>query len=288
MITPCAVHEGGERVGRGEEGNLLEKVSLFPLELITLAKTFCSGPWDCAAAPQAAVPLRSPGAVEGLPGWKSVYSCIVMSGRRQQRVPARQREAFSKTPRATAAEGAGLPAEAGEDFLFSCRSVTDISPAQPTGWTNPALWSATNQENFCFYGQDPVDGAGVLWGRRGRDGQIFAQRRQESDGWFRERREKMARRGESPGCQDGKGRQWYPRTGRNAAPGRGAEGACRVGPAPEGTMPEGEGPAVCAVPKPHGASACPGPKGMSAFNDSGPYPFAESLALMKRAGREGL
>ena len=130
-----------------------------------------------------------------------------------------------------------------------------------------------------------MDGAGVLWGRRAGTGKFVVRRRQESDGWFRERREKMARRGESPGCQDGKGRQWYPRTGRNAAPGRGAEGACRVGPAPEGLMPEGEGPAVCAVPKPHGASACPGPKGMSAFNDSGPYPFAESLALMKRAGR---
>ena len=86
-------------------------------------------------------------------------------GRRRQRVPARRREGPSKSPRAAEAEGAGLPAETGEDFLFytvspwrakampvlaCCRSVADISPAQRTVWTNPALWSATNQENFCF------------------------------------------------------------------------------------------------------------------------------------------
>ena len=44
----------------------------------------------------------------------------------------------------------------GRVSLLGFRSMAGSSPAQRTVWTNPALWSATNQENFCFCGQGPV------------------------------------------------------------------------------------------------------------------------------------
>ena len=194
----------------GEEGNLLE--SPLPKLFVQVHGT---------------VPLRRrqpsrsgpPVLWRDCPDGSPCTPCIVMSGWRQQRVPARQREAFSKTPRATAAEGAGLPAEAGEDFLFytvspwrakampalaCCRSVTDISPAQPTGWTNPALWSATNQENFCFLRAGSCGWRRCPLGTKGRDGQIFAQRRQESDGWFRERGKRWRGGGRARAVKTGK------------------------------------------------------------------------------------
>lgn len=215
----------------GEEGNLLEKVSLFPLEFPHHpCQNFLSrsmGLCRCAAGSRPApVPRCCGGTVRmevrvlpasSCPGGASSVS-RQDSGKRFLKLHGQQRR-----------KGPGSRRRQARTSFFSCRSVTDISPAQPTGWTNPALWSATNQENFCFLRAGSCGWRRCPLGAKGRDGQIFAQRRQESDGWFRERREKMARRGESPGCQDGKGRQWYPRTGRNAAPGRSAEGPAALG-----------------------------------------------------------
>ena len=41
-----------------------------------LSKTFYSGPCDCVAAPRAAIPLRSPGAVEGLHGGRACVPAV--------------------------------------------------------------------------------------------------------------------------------------------------------------------------------------------------------------------
>ena len=136
---------------------------------ITLAKTFYSGPCDCVAEPRAAIPLRSPGTVEGLHGGRacvpavSPYPC-----RRVRRVPVKQRKALSGRLRATDSErtrggGSGTRARAS---LSGFLGMTGSRPAQRTVWTNPALWSATNQGNFFFSGQGPVGGAGILHGRR--------------------------------------------------------------------------------------------------------------------------
>ena len=152
---------------------------------ITLAKTFYSGPCDCVAEPRAAIPLRSPGAVEGLHGGRacgpavSPYPC-----RRVHRVPVRQRKALSGRLRATDSErtrggGSGTRARAS---LSGFLGMTGSRPAQRTVWTNPALWSATNQGNFFFSGQGPVGGAGILHGRRAVR-RISAQR-QEPDRLF--------------------------------------------------------------------------------------------------------
>lgn len=147
----------------------------------------------------------------------------------------------------------------GRASLLGFRSMAGSSPAQRTVWTNPALWSATNQENFCFLRARAGDGAGVLCGgRRAGTGQFPHSGGKSPMGWFGERREKRPRRGESPGRQR-EGRCRYPRTGRDAASGRGAKGACLVGAAPDGSMPEKGTSSVCAAPKPYRVSACPGP-----------------------------
>lgn len=147
----------------------------------------------------------------------------------------------------------------GRASLLGFRSMAGSSPAQRTVWTNPALWSATNQENFCFLRAGAGDGAGVLCGgRRAGTGQFPHGGGKSPMGWFGERREKRPRRGESPGRQR-EGRCRYPRTGRDAASGRGAKGACLVGAAPDGSMPEKGTSSVCAAPKPYRVSACPGP-----------------------------
>lgn len=146
----------------------------------------------------------------------------------------------------------------GRASLSGFRSMAGSSPAQRTVWTNPALWSATNQENFCFLRAGAGDGAGVLCGGRAGTGQFPHGSGKSPMGWFGERREKRPRRGESPGVR-GKGQYGYPRTGRDAASGRGAKGACLVGAAPDGSMPEKGTSSVCAAPKLHRVSACPGP-----------------------------
>ncbi len=117
----------------------------------------------------------------------------------------------------------------GRASLSGFRSMAGSSPAQRTVWTNPALWSATNQENFCFLRAGAGDGAAVLYGgRRAGAGQFPHGGGKSPMGWFGERREKRPRRGESPGVR-GKGQYGYPRTGRDAASGRGAKGPCLVG-----------------------------------------------------------
>ena len=147
----------------------------------------------------------------------------------------------------------------GRASLLGFRSMAGSSPAQRTVWTNPALWSATNQENFCFLRARAGDGAGVLCGgRRAGTGQFPHSGGKSPMGWFGERREKRSRRGESPGRQ--RGRTVPVSTDRqDAASGRGAKGACLVGAAPEGSMPEKGTSSVCAAPKLHRVSACPGP-----------------------------
>ncbi len=183
----------------------------------------------------------------GAARWKGVRPCRVpYPCRRVHRVPVRQRKALSGRLRATDSEraqggGSGTRARAS---LFGFRSMAGSSPAQRTVWTNPALWSATNQENFCFLRAGAGDGAGVLCGgRRAGAGQFPHGGGKRPMGWFGERREKRPRRGESPAVR-GKERYGYPRTGRDAASGRSAKGPCLVGAAPEGTMPE-EGTSGC-------------------------------------------
>ena len=90
----------------------------------------------------------------------------------------------------------------GRASLLGFRSMAGSSPAQRTVWTNPALWSATNQENFCFLQAGAGDGAGVLCGgRRAGTGQFPHGGGKSPMGWFGERREKRPQRGESPGRQ---------------------------------------------------------------------------------------
>lgn len=108
----------------------------------------------------------------------------------------------------------------GRVSLLGFRSMAGSSPAQRTVWTNPALWSATNQENFCFLRARAGDGAGVLCGgRRAGTGQFPHSGGKSPMGWFGERREKRPRRGESPGRQ-------RERTVRVPADRQG----CRIGP----------------------------------------------------------
>ena len=168
--------------------------------------------------------------------------------RRGHRLPARQREALSgrlrQRARGRRKQRKGWPCPVASAWRwqrpgqpFGLLEHGGQSPAQRTVWTNPALWSATNQENFCFLRAGAGDGAGVLCGgRRAGTGQ-FPHGGKSPMGWFGERREKRSRRGNSPGRQR-EGRCRYPRTGRDAASGRGAKGACLVGTAPDGSMPE--------------------------------------------------
>lgn len=108
----------------------------------------------------------------------------------------------------------------GRASFLGFRSMAGSSPAQRTVWTNPALWSATNQENFCFLRAGAGDGAGVLCGgRRAGVGQFPHGGGKSPMGWFGERREKRPRRGESPGRQ-------RERTVRVPADRQG----CRIGP----------------------------------------------------------
>ncbi len=117
----------------------------------------------------------------------------------------------------------------GRASLLGFRSMAGSSPAQRTVWTNPALWSATNQENFCFLRAGAGDGAGVLCGgRRAGVGQFPHGGGKSPMGWFGERREKRPRRGESPGRQRERTVR-VPADRQDAASGRGAKGACLVG-----------------------------------------------------------
>ena len=187
MITPCAVLEGGERVGRGGRGKPFGKglplpprapPSPLPKLFIQVHATVSqrpgqpsrSGPpvpWrDCTVEGRASLPCRHIRV--------GVYI----------RVPARQRKTLSGRLRATDSErtrggGSGTRARAS---LSGFLGMTGSRPAQRTVWTNPALWSATNQGNFFFSGQGPVGGAGILHGRRAVR-RISAQR-QEPDRLF--------------------------------------------------------------------------------------------------------
>lgn len=190
----------------GEEGNLLEKVSLFPLELPHHpCQNFLSrsmGLCRCAAGSRPAPVPRCCGGTARMkvrvlpasscPGGASSVS-RQDSGKRFLKLHGQQRR-----------KGPGSRRRQARTSFFSCRSVTDISPAQPTGWTNPALWSATNQENFCFLRAGSCGWRRCPLGAKGRDGQIFAQRRQESDGWFRERGKRWRGGGRARAVKTGK------------------------------------------------------------------------------------
>ena len=223
----------------------------------------------CRRAP-GSHPAPVPRCRGGAARWKGVRPCRVpYPCRRVHRVPVRQRKALSGRLRATDSErarggGSGTRARAS---LSGFRGMTGSRPAQRTVWTNPALWSATNQENFCCCGQGPVDGAGVLGAGRP----------------VRENSRKAAARGRWTGSEVGEG--------RGSGEGRGiGEGRCRAvkagkdgiaicgqAGAPHRTAPQkvpvssdpGRGApcrkrgrlAVCAAPKLHRVSACPGPTG---------------------------
>lgn len=170
----------------GEEGNLLEKVSLFPLELPHHpCQNFLFRSMRLYRSAPGSHPAPVPRCRGGAARWKGVRPCRVpYPCRRVHRVPVRQRKALSGRLRATDSEraqggGSGTRARAS---LFGFLGMTGSRPAQRTVWTNPALWSATNQGNFFFSGQGPVGGAGILHGRRAVR-RISAQR-QEPDRLF--------------------------------------------------------------------------------------------------------
>lgn len=123
-----------------------------------------------------------------------------MSVSAMHRVPAKQRKALSGRLRATDSErarggGSGTRARAS---LSGFRGMTGSRPAQRTVWTNPALWSATNQGNFFFSGQGPVGGAGILHGRRAVRAHFRTAARTRWAGL--ESGEKRSWRGKRPGC----------------------------------------------------------------------------------------
>lgn len=244
----------------GEEGNLLEKVSLFPLELpLHPCQNFLSrsmGLCRCAAGSRPAPVPRCCGGTARMevrvlpasscPGGASSVS-RQDSGKRFLKLHGQQRR-----------KGPGSRRRQARTSFFSCRSVTDISPAQPTGWTNPALWSATNQENFCFLRAGSCGWRRCPLGAKGRDGQI-CRTAAARERWLVQRAEgKDGAEGGEPGLSRRERTAVVSADRQECRTGPQCRRSCRVGPAPEGTMPEGEGPAVCAVPKPHGASACPG------------------------------
>lgn len=233
----------------------MEKVSLFPLELpITLAKTFYSGPCDCVAAPRAAIPLRSPGAVEGLHAGRAcvpaVSSCPC---RRGHRLPARQREALSGRLRQQTRRGTG-PAEAAQGLALPCRQFMAVAKAGPAFWASGAWRAAARHSEqsgqilryglpqikkiSVFCRQGPVTAPASF---AGGEGQVRANSRTAAARarWAgSESGEKRGRREGRARAVRGKGRCRYLRTGRDAASGRSAKGACLVGAAPDGSMPE--------------------------------------------------
>ena len=178
----------------------------------------------CRRAP-GSHPAPVPRCRGGVARWKGVRPCRVpYPCRRVHRVPVRQRKALSGRLRATDSErarggGSGTRARAS---LSGFRGMTGSRPAQRTVWTNPALWSATNQGNFFFSGQGPVGGAGILHGRRAVR-HISAQR-QEPDGLVRRAGEKRSWRGEKSGYQGGTALVSVDRQGCRS--GRGAKGFC--------------------------------------------------------------
>lgn len=211
----------------------------------------------CRSAP-GSHPAPVPRCRGGAARWKGVRPCRVpYPCRRVHRVPVRQRKALSGRLRATDSErarggGSGTRARAS---LSGFRGMTGSRPAQRTVWTNPALWSATNQGNFFFSGQGPVGGAGILHGRRAVR-HISAQR-QEPDGLVRRAGEKRSWRGEKSGCQGGTALVYVDRQG------------CRTGPWRKRLLSflsyagipcrKREPQAVCASPALHSVSACSGP-----------------------------
>ena len=180
----------------------MEKVSLFPLELprhpcqnfLFRSMRLCRSAPDSHPAP---VPRCRGGAAR----WKGVRPCRVpYPCRRVHRVPVRQRKALSGRLRATDSErarggGSGTRARAS---LSGFLGMTGSRPAQRTVWTNPALWSATNQGNFFFSGQGPVGGAGILHGRRAVRAYFRTAARTRWAGL--ESGEKRSWRGKRPGC----------------------------------------------------------------------------------------
>ena len=211
----------------------------------------------CRRAP-GSHPAPVPRCRGGAARWKGVrprrvpYPC-----RRVHRVPVRQRKAFSGRLRATDSErarggGSGTRARAS---LSGFRGMTGSRPAQRTVWTNPALWSATNQGNFFFSGQGPVGGAGILHGRRAVRAYFRTASRTRWAG---------SESGEKKGRGEGRGRAVT--VGRYGSVDR---QGCRTGPRRKRLLSfltyagipcrKREPQAVYASPTLHSVSACPGP-----------------------------
>lgn len=168
----------------------------------------------------------------------------------------------------------------GSGSLSGFRGMTGSRPAQRTVWTNPALWSATNQGNFFFSGQGPGDGAGILCGRRAARAHFRTAARA---------RGVALESGEKKGRGEGRGRAVT--VGGMVSVDR---QGCRTGPwckrllscltCPEGTMPEEGAPAVCSPSA--SQSHVPGRRVSAYFQRFGIVPlFIERIALIKRAGR---
>ena len=220
----------------------------------------------------------------GAARWKGVRPCRVpYPCRRVHRVPVRQRKALSGRLRATDSErarggGSGTRARAS---LSGFRGMTGSRPAQRTVWTNPALWSATNQGNFFFSGQGPVGGAGILHGRRAVRAHFRTTARTR---WaVLESGEKRSWRGEKSGCQGGTALVYVDRQG------------CRTGPWRKRLL------SCLTCRKDHAGRGSPGRVQHQHFTASRHVPgrritaclqqfrtvpsFAEKFVLIKRAGR---
>lgn len=211
----------------------------------------------CRRAP-GSHPAPVPRCRGGAARWKGVRPCRVpYPCRRVHRVPVRQRKALSGRLRATDSErarggGSGTRARAS---LSGFRGMTGSRPAQRTVWTNPALWSATNQGNFFFSGQGPVGGAGILHGRRAVRAHFRTAARTR---WaVLESGKKRSWRGEKSGCQGGTALVYVDRQGCRTGAWRKRLLSCLT--CPEGPYRKREPQAVCASPTLHSVSACPGP-----------------------------
>ena len=220
----------------------------------------------------------------GAARWKGVRPCrVVMSVSAMHRVPAKQRKALSGRLRATDSErarggGSGTKARAS---LSGFWGMTGSRPAQRTVWTNPALWSATNQGNFFFSGQGPVGGAGILHGRRAVRAHFRTAARTRWAGL--ESGEKRSWRGKRPGCNG-----WAVWIRRQAGmPHRAVAQKASVLPDLPGRYHAGRGgPGRVQHQRSTASRHVPGRRITACLQRFRTVPsFAEKFVLIKRAGR---
>lgn len=211
----------------------------------------------CRSAP-GSHPAPVPGAVEGLHGGRACVPAVSPYPCRRVHPCSGQtaQSAFRKASGNRLGAGTGRrKQDKGSGQSFRLSGHDGQPPAQRTVWTNPALWSATNQGNFFFFWAGACGGAGIFHGRRAVR-QAFPHSGKNPMGWFGEREKK--------GRGEGRGRAVT--VGRYGSVDR---QGCRTGPWRKRLLSfltyagipcrKREPQAVCASPTLHSVSACPGP-----------------------------